>query len=102
MRPDVVHSHGYRADVVDAPVARRMGIPTVTTVHGFVGGNWKNRIYEWLQYRPSAALTLLLPCRGRWATHLLASGLSPGRVHVVPNAWIRKAPISTAGPHGGP
>src|SRR2546422_368524 len=35
LHPDVVHTHGYRADVVDAGVARSMGIPTVTTVHGF-------------------------------------------------------------------
>src|SRR5262245_48084159 len=51
LHPDVVHTHGYRADVVDAAVARRRGITTVTTVHGFTGGDWKNRIYERLQRR---------------------------------------------------
>jgi len=35
--PDIVHTHGYRADVMDAPVARRLRIPTVSTVHGFTG-----------------------------------------------------------------
>src|SRR5262245_57081558 len=34
----VVHTHGYRPDVVAAGAARRLGIPTVTTVHGFTGG----------------------------------------------------------------
>jgi glycosyltransferase involved in cell wall biosynthesis len=51
IRPDVVHTHGYRPDVVDAGVARRLGIPIVTTVHGFTGGGWKNRLYEWVQCR---------------------------------------------------
>src|SRR5207245_6251293 len=51
VRPDIVHTHGYRPDVVDAGVARRLGIPVVTTVHGFTGGGWKNRCYEWLQLR---------------------------------------------------
>src|SRR6266849_1325824 len=51
LHPDVVHTHGYRADIVDAGVARRLGIPTVTTVHGFTGGDWKNRLYESLQRR---------------------------------------------------
>src|SRR2546426_3337951 len=37
--------------VVDAGVARRLGIPAVTTVHGFTGGDWKNRFYERLQRR---------------------------------------------------
>src|SRR5688572_22875281 len=36
--PDVVHTHGYRPDVLDAPVARGLGLPTVTTVHGFTRG----------------------------------------------------------------
>jgi hypothetical protein len=34
----VLHTHGYRPDVVDAPVARRMGVAAVTTVHGYTGG----------------------------------------------------------------
>src|SRR6266542_1065945 len=46
VRPDVVHTHGYRPDVLDAGVARRLDIPVVTTVHGFTGGGWKNRAYE--------------------------------------------------------
>src|SRR2546428_12256366 len=51
IRPDVVHTHGYHVDVVDAGVARRHRVPTVTTVHGFTGGDLKNRIYEGLQRR---------------------------------------------------
>src|SRR5260221_8512526 len=41
-RPHVVHTHGYRPDVVDAGVARACGASVVTTVHGFTGGGWKN------------------------------------------------------------
>src|SRR5437588_690815 len=51
LRPDVVHTHGYHVDVVDAGAARRAGVPTVTTVHGFTGGDFKNWIYERLQRR---------------------------------------------------
>src|SRR5688572_4802527 len=46
--PNIVHTHGYRPDVLDAPVARGQGIPTVTTVHGFTGGDWKNLLFEYL------------------------------------------------------
>ncbi|HEY0811348.1 MAG TPA: glycosyltransferase family 4 protein, partial [Longimicrobiales bacterium] len=40
LRPHIVHTHGYRIDVVDRGVAARLRIPTVTTVHGpsMVGG----------------------------------------------------------------
>src|SRR5207245_9120168 len=47
LRPTVVHTHGYRPDELDAGVARRAGGPVVTTVHGFTGGVWKNRVDEW-------------------------------------------------------
>src|SRR5918911_3109981 len=50
-RPALVHTHGYHADVVGGLAARRVGVPTVTTVHGFTGGGWKNWIYERLQRR---------------------------------------------------
>src|SRR5262245_41592009 len=47
----ILHTHGYRPDVIDTPIARSMGLPTVTTVHGYIGGGSKNRVYEWLQTR---------------------------------------------------
>src|SRR2546422_11534129 len=46
LRPTVVHTHGYRPDVLDAGVARRAGGPVVTTVHGFPGGGREKRGYE--------------------------------------------------------
>src|SRR5688500_461511 len=53
-QPDVVHTHGYRADVQAAAVARGLGISTASTVHGFTGGDWKNQVFEWLQTRSLA------------------------------------------------
>src|SRR5262245_59997143 len=49
--PDVVHTHGYHADILLRSVAQRLSIPTLATVHGFTGGDWKNRLFEWLQRR---------------------------------------------------
>src|SRR4051812_20355938 len=34
----VLHTHGYRADVLHAPVAADMGFARVSTLHGFTGG----------------------------------------------------------------
>src|ERR1700754_2199410 len=42
----VVHTHGYRPDVLDRRVARRLGARSVTTVHGFIAGSLKTRIFE--------------------------------------------------------
>lgn len=48
---DVLHTHGYRADVMDSGVARSLRRPHVMTLHGFVGGTRRGRFYEYLQVR---------------------------------------------------
>ncbi len=92
LRPDVVQTHGCRPDVVDAPAARRLGIPTVTTVHGFVGGDWKNRLYEWVQRRAyrsfDAVVAVSRPLRDR----LVLDGVPSNRIHVIQNGWQENAP----------
>jgi len=92
LRPDVVQTHGCRPDVVDAPAARRLGIPTVTTVHGFIGGDWKNRLYEWVQRRAyrsfEAVIAVSRPLRDR----LVLDGVPANRIHVIQNGWQESAP----------
>jgi glycosyltransferase involved in cell wall biosynthesis len=92
VRPGVVHTHGYRPDVVDAGPARRLGIPTVTTVHGFTGGNWKNRLYERLQRRAHRSFDAVVAVSRPLVERLIRDGVSAPRVHFVQNAWGEPAP----------
>jgi glycosyltransferase involved in cell wall biosynthesis len=87
LRPHVVHTHGYRPDVLDADVARRLGIPVVTTVHGFTGGGWRNRVYEWLQCRAFRGFDAVVAVSRPLVSRLTAAGVSASRIHEVPNAW---------------
>lgn len=87
LEPAVVHTHGYRSDLVVAPVARAQGIRTVTTVHGFTGGGPRNRVYEWLQRRAFRRFDGVVAVSRRLHDDLIESGLSPGKVHLIPNAW---------------
>jgi len=87
LRPDVVHTHGYHVDVVDAGAARRAGVPTVTTVHGFTGGDFKNWIYERLQRRAFRRFDAVVAVSRPLARDLERTGVPPARLHVVPNAW---------------
>ncbi len=89
LQPDVVHSHSYRPDVIDAPVARRLGIPTVTTVHGFTGGPWKNRVYESVAQRAFRKFDAVVVVAAPIAERLVAGGVGAERIHVVRNAWVR-------------
>jgi glycosyltransferase involved in cell wall biosynthesis len=85
--PEIVHTHGYRPDVVDAPVARRLDLATVTTVHGFTGGDWKNRLYECLQRRAFRRFDAVVAVSEPLGGALARSGVPKRSLHVIPNAW---------------
>lgn len=87
LRPAVVHSHGYRADLVGAPAARRLRIPTVTTVHGFTGGDWKNRVYEAVQRRAFRRFDAVVAVSAPLAERLAAGGVDRTRLRLIRNAW---------------
>lgn len=87
VQPHVVHTHGYRPDVVDGAVARRLGIPTVTTVHGNTGGDWKNRLYEGLQRHAFRKMDAVVAVSRPQVSGLRSAGVKDDRLHVVPNAW---------------
>lgn len=96
--PAVVHTHGYRPDVVDAAVARSLGIPTATTVHGFTGGGMKNRFYEALQRRALRRFDAVVAVSRSLAVDLARGGVPPDRIHVVPNAHTPiEAPLERGG-----
>lgn len=92
IRPDVVHTHGYRPDVVDGGVARGMGIATVTTVHGFTRGKGRGQVYEWLQRRAYRRFDAVAAVSRPQVDELAASGIPRGRIHLLPNAWAPFAP----------
>lgn len=86
--PDVVHTHGYRPDVLHRSVAARMGLPTVTTVHGpsFIGG-LKGAFYEWLQRRAYRRFDAVIAVSEPLYAETLAGGVRAERLHMLPNAW---------------
>jgi glycosyltransferase involved in cell wall biosynthesis len=90
LRPDVVHCHGYRVDVVDAPVPRRLGIPVVSTVHGFTGGDRKNRFFEWLQRRSLRRRDAVAAVSRPLLERLQRAGVA--RALLIPNAWDGRDP----------
>ncbi|MEO8448703.1 MAG: glycosyltransferase [Gemmatimonadota bacterium] len=87
-QPAVVHTHGYRVDLVDAPVARRIGAATVSTVHGFTGGDWKNRLYETAQRRALRRMDAVVAVSEPMWAGLKTSGVSADRLHLVPNELL--------------
>jgi glycosyltransferase involved in cell wall biosynthesis len=84
---DILHTHGYRPDVLHAGVARALGIPRVTTVHGFIGGTWRGRIYEWLQLRAFRGFDAVVAVARPQIRRLVDGGVPRERIHLLPNAF---------------
>lgn len=85
---DVLHTHGYRGDVVGALAARGVSVPRVTTVHGFTGGSWKNRLYEFLQRRSYRSAAAVLAVSAPLAEQLARRSAVAPAVRHLSNAWI--------------
>ena len=91
LEPDVVHTHGYRSDVIDGGVGRSLGIPTVSTVHGFTGGGMRNRVYEWIQEHAFREFDAVVAVSEPIARRLERRGVPGSRIRVIPNAFDSSA-----------
>lgn len=94
---DVVHSHGYRSDIVGGLAGHRSGIPIVTTVHGFTGGSLKNRALEALQRFAFCHFDAVVAVSRPQAELLRAGGVPAERLRTIPNALAaHPAPLQRA------
>ena len=85
-RVDVLHSHGYRSDILNIGIARGMRVPSVTTFHGFTATDRKARVYEWLQLRGARRASAIVAVSANVADRVVASGARPESVHLIRNA----------------
>jgi len=93
----VVHTHGYRSDLVGGHAGRESKVPIVTTVHGFTGGGLKNRAYEALQRFAFRRFDAVVAVSQPQADQLRAGGVSDRRLHIIPNALApHSAPLDRA------
>ncbi len=93
---DVVHTHGYRPDVLAASPARKAGSALVSTAHGFTGGDLKNRMFEWLERRAWRGFDVVVAVSGPLRDRLVRSGVPEAVVELCPNAWSGTEPLDRA------
>ena len=86
-KPAVVHTHGYRTDVLARGPARRHRVALVSTTHGFTGGGIKNRFFEWLQCRSLSHFDAVVAVAAPMKSRLVSAGIPGSRVQVIPNSW---------------
>jgi glycosyltransferase involved in cell wall biosynthesis len=95
-RSRILHSHGYRGDVLSLRAARRAGAALVSTAHGFTGNGVRNRLYEWLDRRSLARFDAVIAVSESIRDRLIRSGAQPERVRVIENGIGPETALSCA------
>ena len=94
LRPDVVHSHGHRPDFVDAREARRLGIPTLSTVHGFFHQRGpRERVKEWLHFSALRRFDAVVAVSRALGAQLKSVGVPAEIITALPNAFYESSPM---------
>jgi glycosyltransferase involved in cell wall biosynthesis len=93
LNADILHTHGYRPAVLHGSAARRLGIAAVATSHGFIGGGWKNRVYEYLMRRAFRSYDAVVAVSQPMFDFLRDAGVPADRLHCTPNAWSEGLPF---------
>jgi glycosyltransferase involved in cell wall biosynthesis len=96
VKPSVVHTHGYRADLMAGMAAGASRTPRLATAHGFTGGDTKNRLYEWLQGRALRRFEAVVAVSQTMVEWLRRHGVRPERIQLLRNAW-RPGPVLARG-----
>lgn len=84
--PDVLHTHGSRAGLLHFPTARALGVPIATTLHGSSMRGGLAGLSEWLQGTLLKGFDAVVAVSSPLARELTERGLSPDRVHLIPNS----------------
>ncbi len=89
LRPDVLHTHGLRANLLGRLYGRMQGVPVVTTVHSFLAQDYRQaeaaQAALLLDGATLAWSRFLIAVSSAIAKDLLARGALAGSVAVVPN-----------------
>jgi glycosyltransferase involved in cell wall biosynthesis len=84
--PDVVFCHGYKANLVGRPAARRRGLPVVAVSRGWTGESWKVRLYESIDRAHLRFMDCVVCVSAAQAAKAYRAGVRPGRIRVIHNA----------------
>ncbi len=103
LRIELVHSHGYRCDILGFMAARQVGIPIISTVHGWTPVSRSLRCYEYLDRLFLRRFDRII-CVSRPLYEGLYDVVPQERLFFVPNAVARHdgdAPVPEAGDRDG-
>ncbi len=83
---DLLCCHGYKADLLGRPAARRMRIPVVSVSRGWTGATWKVRMYERVDRFSLRWMDRVVCVSEAQAVKVRAAGVRDENVCVIRNA----------------
>jgi len=85
-RFDLIHTHGYRSDLIGIVAAKRFGIPIVSTCHGFISIDRNLSVYNRLDVFALRYFDRVIAVSEQMKGDLMAKGVVGERIQVIPNA----------------
>lgn len=87
LRADLVHSHGYRSNILLGPVPRRWRGPMLTTLHGWTGGRRFSamRLYEHLDHWALRRVDSVVAVSSSMLNLQALERVAPSRLSVIEN-----------------
>lgn len=94
---DVVHTHGYRSDVLHLGVAHGLRRPIVSTAHGFASTRPKGDLYERLQLLAWRRFDAVVAVSTPLVDRIAAAGVPRSRIAFIRNGWSPGGALAPAG-----
>lgn len=83
---DLIHSHGYRADVIGLILSKLLGLPLVSTCHGFIFNDRRLRMYIGLNVFLLRYCATVIAVSATMKQDLVTKGVRASKIRVVTNA----------------
>lgn len=83
---DLIHTHGYKSDILGVLAARKAGIPCVVTPHGFENAaDLKLRFFIWLGCKAMKYGTAVVPLSKQLCDDVRGFGVAESKLHYIQN-----------------
>ena len=85
---DLIHTHGYFADICALPVARFLNVRSIATCHGFISNDRKLRFYNYLDRHSLSFSDIVIAVSDGIKAVLIEGGVKEHKITVLQNAVV--------------
>jgi glycosyltransferase involved in cell wall biosynthesis len=84
----IIHSHEYKSDILAVLAARKIGVPIVTTAHGWITNSLKSKLYIWLGKQSFRFFERVIAVSPKIREEILRHGTRKDKVQLIYNAIV--------------